>query len=132
MKFIHLHNHSHYSILDGAITIDKMVEKAVEFGMPGIALTDHGNMFGAIEFYEKARARGIKPIIGQEFYTAPGSRFDRESKSHGKDSSYHLLLLAKDLKGYKNLVRLSSIGYLEGFYYKPRIDLEVQIGRAHV
>ncbi len=125
MKFIHLHNHSHYSILDGAITIDKMVEKAVEFGMPGIALTDHGNMFGAIEFYEKARARGIKPIIGQEFYTAPGSRFDRESKSHGKDSSYHLLLLAKDLKGYKNLVRLSSIGYLEGFYYKPRIDLEV-------
>lgn len=81
--------------------------------------------FGAIEFYQKAKTRGIKPIIGQEFYVAPASRFEKDTKNHGKDSSYHLILLAKNLAGYKNLVKLSSIGYLEGFYYKPRIDLEV-------
>ncbi len=125
MKFVHLHNHSDYSILDGSITIDTLVAKAVEFGMSAVALTDHGNMFGAIDFYGKAHAKGIKPIIGQEFYMAPGSRFSRETKSHGKDSSFHLVLLAKNEEGYKNLIKLSSIGYLEGFYYKPRIDLEV-------
>ncbi|HQP47396.1 MAG TPA: DNA polymerase III subunit alpha [Spirochaetota bacterium] len=125
MNFVHLHNHSDYSILDGAITIDRMIEKASDLGMPGVALTDHGNMFGAIEFYQKAKSKGIKPIIGQEFYVAPKSRFDREAKSSGKENAHHLVLLAKDMEGYKNLIKLSSIGYLEGFYYKPRIDFEV-------
>jgi DNA polymerase-3 subunit alpha len=124
MKFIHLHTHSDYSILDGAITIDRMVNRAAELEMPGVALTDHGNMFGAIDFYLKAKAKGVKPIIGQEFYIAPGSRFDRDSKGQGKDTSYHLLLLARDNEGYKNLMKLSSIGFLEGFYYKPRIDFD--------
>lgn len=126
MKFIHLHNHSDYSILDGAITIDKLIDMTLEMGMPAVALTDHGNMFGAIEFYQKARKHGIVPIIGQEFYVAPRSRFEKESKNNNsvKDVSNHLLLLAKNIAGYKNLIKLSSIGYLEGFYYKPRIDLE--------
>jgi len=125
MKFIHLHNHSDYSILDGAITIDKMVQAAVNMEMPGIALTDHGNMFGAVEFYQKATAAGIKPIIGQEFYMAPGSRHIKQKQSGDGESAYHLLLLAENFEGYKNLVKLSSIGYTEGFYYKPRIDWEV-------
>ncbi len=125
MKFVHLHNHSDYSILDGAIPIDRLVERAVALKMPAVALTDHGNMFGAIEFYQKAISRGITPIIGQEFYVAPGSRFDRDPRSTDKESAYHLVLLAKSNQGYKNLVKLSSIGYLEGFYYKPRIDLDV-------
>ncbi len=124
MKFIHLHNHSDYSILDGATTVEKMINRAAEFEMPGVALTDHGNMFGAIEFYQKAKSKGIKPIIGQECYMAPGSRFDRDQRNQGKDTAYHLVLLAKDYAGYKNLIKLSSIGYLEGFYYKPRIDFE--------
>jgi len=125
MKFIHLHNHSDYSILDGAITIDKMVQAAIDMDMPGIALTDHGNMFGAVEFYQKATAAGIKPIIGQEFYMAPGSRHTKEKQKGDGDSAYHLLLLAENFEGYKNLMKLSSIGYTEGFYYKPRIDWEV-------
>jgi len=127
MKFIHLHNHSDYSILDGAITVDRLIDKAAEFGMPGVALTDHGNMFGAIEFYQKARKKGIKPIIGQEFYIAPRSRLEKDSRAagNGKENFHHLLLLAMDLEGYKNLIKLSSIAYTEGFYYKPRIDLEV-------
>jgi DNA polymerase-3 subunit alpha len=125
MDFIHLHNHSDFSVLDGAITVKKLVAKAVEFGMPGVAITDHGNMFGAIELYQEAQKAGIKPVIGQEFYFAPESRFKKESQNKGKDSSYHLLLIAKNETGYKNLIKLSSIGYTEGFYYKPRIDLEV-------
>ncbi len=125
MKFIHLHNHSDYSILDGAITIDKMVQAAVDMDMPGIALTDHGNMFGAVEFYQKASAAGIKPIIGQEFYMAPASRHTKQKQKGDGESAYHLLLLAENFEGYKNLLKLSSIGYLEGFYYKPRIDWEV-------
>lgn len=126
MEFVHLHNHSDYSILDGALTIKKMVDKAVEFGMGAVALTDHGNMFGAIEFYQTARKAGITPIIGQEFYVAPGSRFKKEvSRTNGDDASYHLILLAKNQAGYKNLMKLSSIGYLEGFYYRPRIDMEI-------
>jgi len=124
MSFVHLHNHSDYSLLDGAITIDKLIGRAVELGMPAIALTDHGNMFGAIEFYQKAQKAGITPIIGQEFYMAPGSRLKKEAVK-GESKSHHLLVLAKNLKGYKNLMKLSSIGYTEGFYYKPRIDMEV-------
>lgn len=125
MDFVHLHNHSDYSVLDGAITVDKLISKTVQMGLPGIALTDHGNLFGAIEFYQSAKKHGIKPIIGQEFYLARNSRFDRDSKGKGKESSYHLILLAKNEAGYQNLMKLSSISYLEGFYYKPRIDYEV-------
>ncbi|PKL39738.1 MAG: DNA polymerase III subunit alpha [Spirochaetae bacterium HGW-Spirochaetae-1] len=128
MEFIHLHNHSDYSLLDGAITVGKLVKKAIDMGMPAIALTDHGNMFGAIEFYQKARKAGITPIIGQEFYMAPGSRLSKEFvKDSNEEKSYHLLLLAKNEKGYKNLLKLSSIGYTEGFYYKPRIDMEMLV-----
>ncbi|MBN2159432.1 MAG: DNA polymerase III subunit alpha [Spirochaetes bacterium] len=126
MDFVHLHNHSDYSILDGAITIKKLVKRAAELGMPAVALTDHGNMFGAIDFYQTARKAGITPIIGEEFYIAPGSRKLKESvRSNGDETSYHLILLAKNAAGYRNLMKLSSIGYTEGFYYKPRIDLEV-------
>jgi DNA polymerase-3 subunit alpha len=124
MSFIHLHNHSHYSVLDGAVPVDKMVKRAVEFGMNAVALTDHGNMCGAIEFYEAARKAGIKPILGQEFYVAIGSRFGREVIK-GEGTNHHLLLLAESLDGYKNLLRLSSLGYTEGYYYKPRIDYEL-------
>lgn len=124
MDFVHLHNHSNYSILDGAITIDRLIDTAKRLGMPGVALTDHGNMFGALEFYQKAKKKGITPVLGQEFYIAPGSRFDRDSRANGRDSSYHLILLARNTEGYKNLLKLSSIGYIEGFYYKPRIDYE--------
>lgn len=128
MEFIHLHNHSDYSLLDGAITVGKLVKKAIDLGMPAIALTDHGNMFGAIEFYQKARKAGITPIVGQEFYMAPGSRLSKEFvKDSNEEKSYHLLLLAKNEKGYKNLLKLSSIGYTEGFYYKPRIDMEMLV-----
>ncbi|MCL1864968.1 MAG: DNA polymerase III subunit alpha [Spirochaetes bacterium] len=126
MDFVHLHNHTDYSILDGAITIDKLVGRAVKFNMPAVAITDHGNMFGAIEFYEKAGKAGIKPIIGEEFYIAPDSRFKKEYVKGGDDdNAHHLIVLAKNLTGYKNLMKLSSIAYLEGFYYKPRIDMEV-------
>ena len=126
MDFVHLHNHTDYSILDGAITVDKLVEKTIQLGMPAVALTDHGNMFGAIDFYQAAKKKGITPIIGEEFYMAPGSRTNREaSRANGEDTSYHLILLAKDVTGYRNLMKLSSIGYTEGFYYKPRIDFEV-------
>ncbi len=126
MDFVHLHTHSDYSILDGAVTVSKLVERSLELGMPAVALTDHGNMFGAIEFYQQARKAGIKPIIGQEFYVAPGSRFKKEiCRDSGEEVAYHLILLAKDNTGYRNLMKLSSIGYTEGFYYKPRIDMEV-------
>ncbi len=126
MDFVHLHNHTDYSILDGAIKVDKLVKKAMSLGMDAVAITDHGNMFGAIDFYQAARKAGIKPIIGEEFYMAPGPRTVKESsRSNGDDKSYHLILLAKNNTGYQNLMKLSSIGYTEGFYYKPRIDFEV-------
>lgn len=128
MDFVHLHNHTDYSILDGAITVDKLVKKAAELGMNAVALTDHGNMFGAVDFYLAARKAGVRPIIGEEFYMAPGSRLVKESSrgnGNGDEKSYHLILLAKNITGYRNLMKLSSIGYVEGFYYKPRIDFEV-------
>ncbi len=123
-SFCHLHVHTHYSLLDGATRIDDLVGRARQMGMPAVAITDHGNMFGAIEFYEAARAAGIKPIIGCETYMAPG---DRRSKDAGgmKEASNHLLLLAMNNQGYRNLIRLSSIAYCEGFYYRPRIDKEI-------
>ncbi|MCQ9206829.1 MAG: DNA polymerase III subunit alpha [Omnitrophica bacterium] len=122
--FVHLHVHTQYSLLDGACHLQKLVDHAAALRMPACAITDHGNMFGSIEFYRKALDRGVKPIIGCEMYIAPESRF--EKSSHGiKEASYHLVLLAKDEIGYKNLMKLVSIGYLEGFYYRPRIDKEV-------
>jgi DNA polymerase-3 subunit alpha len=123
-KFVHLHVHTQYSLLDGAIRIGDLVKKAVEFGMPAVALTDHGNMFGAIEFYLKCQSAGIKPLIGCEVYLAPGSRFVKESKGIG-DAAHHLILLCQNLEGYRNLSRLVSLGHKEGFYYRPRIDKEI-------
>ncbi|MFN9912274.1 MAG: PHP domain-containing protein, partial [Pirellulaceae bacterium] len=122
--FVHLHCHSHYSLLDGAGTIDRLVQRAKTLGMNSLALTDHGNLHGALEFYKKAKAAGINPIIGYEAYVAPGSRFVRDADS-AKEAAYHLTLLAKDRTGFKNLVRLASRAQLEGFYYKPRIDKEL-------
>ena len=122
--FIHLHNHSEYSILDGAIRIGDLVEAAYRNKMPAVALTDHGSIFGAVEFFKKAKARDIKPILGSEVYVAPRSRFDKEGRQD-ETHHFHLVLLAKDAAGYQNLCRLLSKGYLEGFYYKPRIDKEL-------
>ncbi|MFA5794287.1 MAG: DNA polymerase III subunit alpha [Candidatus Brocadiia bacterium] len=124
-NFVHLHNHSHYSLLDGANTVEAMVEEAVRQNAPAVALTDHGNLFGAIEFYQMASSRGIKPIIGYEAYVAPIKRTDRQANGPLKERAYHLTLLAKNEKGYLNLIKLATSAYLEGFYYKPRIDKEL-------
>ena len=123
MKFVHLHTHSHYSLLDGLTKIDDLIRAAKENGADSLAITDHGVMYGVIEFYQKCKKAGIKPIIGVEVYLAPGSRLDKNSKA--EERNYHLVLLAKDLAGYKNLIKLTTIAHLEGFYYKPRIDWEV-------
>ena len=119
--FVHLHVHTQYSLLDGACLIRKLVDIARRMKMPAIAMTDHGNMFGAIEFYQACMQNGIKPIIGCEVYIAPKSRFDKTIYSGGETSN-HLILLARDETGYRNLMKLASLAYLEGFYYKPRID----------
>ncbi|MFQ5629734.1 MAG: PHP domain-containing protein, partial [bacterium] len=125
-NFIHLHNHSHYSLLDGACRIDDLVKAAVANNMEALALTDHGVMFGAVEFYQKCEKAGIKPILGVEAYMAPRNRMDKSfRKNDPGDTNFHLLLLAKNERGYKNLMYLVSMGYLEGFYYKPRIDKEL-------
>jgi DNA polymerase-3 subunit alpha len=123
--FVHLHAHSEYSLLDGSIKVKDLVRRARELGMPAVALTDHGNLFGLIHFYRAARREGIKPILGMEAYITRGSRGDRGRKKGEPSQTDHLILLARNLEGYHNLVKLSSIAYLEGFYYKPRIDLEV-------
>ncbi|MBN1362570.1 MAG: DNA polymerase III subunit alpha [Sedimentisphaerales bacterium] len=123
--FTHLHLHSQYSLLDGAISFGKLFERCKKLGMDAVALTDHGNLFGAIEFYTKALAADVKPIIGIEAYLAPASRFDKTGGGGVKENAFHLILLAENLAGYRNLMKLSSIGYLEGFYYRPRIDKEV-------
>jgi len=128
MSFVHLHVHTQYSLLDGANKIDALVNKAKSTGMPAIAMTDHGNMFGAVEFYKKATAAGIKPIIGCEVYVAPKSRFDKgvsRTEDFETGGNYHLILLAMDRLGYQNLCRLVTLSYKEGFYYKPRIDKEL-------
>ena len=119
--FVHLHGHSDYSLLDGACRIDDMVKRAAEYGMPALALTDHGNLFGAVEFVEKAKKAGVKPIVGMEAYVAPGARQERERG----DGNFHMILLAANETGYRNLIRLTSTAYTEGFYYKPRIDRDV-------
>ena len=119
-EFVHLHNHTEYSLLDGASKIKPLLQAAVKMRMPALAITDHGNMFGAVDFFFAAMKAGIKPIIGCEVYIAPGSRLDK-NVSH-TESSHHMLLLCKNEEGYKNLVKLVSAGYMDGFYYKPRID----------
>ncbi len=124
-NFVHLHNHSEYSLLDGAIKVSKLVNQAVKYKMPALALTDHGNLFGAIEFYKLCCAQGINPIIGAEVYVAVGSRKDRIISKEIPESNFHLTLLCKDFTGYNNLIKLISLGYLEGFYYRPRIDKEL-------
>ena len=119
-NFVHLHCHSEYSLLDGAARINDMIKQAASLGMPALALTDHGTMFGVIDFYRAAREAGVKPILGCEVYVSPRSRFQKEAKRD--DSQFHLVLLAENNTGYRNLMRLVSSGYLEGFYYKPRVD----------
>ncbi len=123
-RFVHLHVHTHYSLLDGATRIEALVRKAREQGSPAVAVTDHGNLFGAIEFYQAALKAGVKPIIGCEVYMAPGDRRNREPCGI-EDASYHLLLLAQNLTGYHNLLKLTSRAYREGFYYRPRIDKDI-------
>ncbi len=123
-SFVHLHLHSQFSILDALCSVDRIAQKSVECGMPAVALTDHGNMYGAVEFYKACRKEGVKPIIGCEVYLAPDGRFERSRNQYGK-TAYHLTLLAKNQTGYHNLCKLTSAGFLEGFYYNPRIDHEL-------
>ena len=123
-SFVHLHLHTEFSLLDGANRIDELLDRAAELQMPAVAITDHGNMFGAMKFYKAAQARGIKPIIGCETYVAPTTRFDRSRQGIGS-AAHHLTLLASDFTGYQNLSRLLSKAFLEGFYYRPRIDKEL-------
>jgi DNA polymerase-3 subunit alpha len=123
--FVHLHVHSEYSLLDGAARLKRLVERAAGLGFPAIALTDHGNMFGAIEFYQQGRAAGIKPILGCELYVAPSSRFERAPQDGQYEGANHVTALVRNEAGYRNLIKLVSKGYLEGFYYKPRVDKEL-------
>ena len=123
--FVHLHLHTEYSLLDGACRLDRLMDKAHALNFPALAITDHGVLFGVIDFYGAARNKGIKPIVGCEVYVAPGSRFEKKSSSGGRDVYHHLVLLAKDEVGYKNLIKLSTAAHLEGYYYKPRIDKEL-------
>jgi len=124
-RFVHLHLHTDYSLLDGAIQIKPLAKRTEELGMSACAMTDHGNMFGAISFYNAMKGQGVKPIIGCETYITRGSRSDRSAGAPGEKANFHLILLAKNLEGYQNLVRLTSKAYTEGFYYKPRIDKEL-------
>lgn len=125
LPFVHLHCHSHYSLLDGAGTVRKLLERAKSQQMNALALTDHGNLHGALKFYQTAKDLGLNPILGLEAYIAPGSRFQKESAGSAKEASYHLTLLARNRAGFQNLVRLSSLAFLEGFYFKPRIDKDL-------
>ena len=129
MKFTHLHVHTEYSLLDGSNKIKEYVARVKELGMDSAAITDHGVMYGVIDFYRAAKAAGINPVLGCEVYVAPNSRFDREI---GKDEDryYHLVLLAENNTGYSNLMKIVSKGFVEGFYYKPRVDMEV-LNRYH-
>src|SRR5438105_6331199 len=123
-SFVHLHCHSHYSLLDGASRIPELVSRAKELGMNAIALTDHGNLFGAIEFYRECREAGLNPIIGYEAYVASGKRQEREARRRG-DAGYHLTLLAQNRIGYRNLIKMASAAFLEGYHYVPRIDKDL-------
>src|SRR6266404_3388058 len=123
-SFVHLHCHSHYSLLDGASRIPELVARAKNLGMNALALTDHGNLYGAIEFYRECKSAGINPIVGYEAYVAPGKRTEREAKRRG-EAGFHLTLLAQNLPGFKNLVKMASLAYTEGYHYIPRIDKEL-------
>jgi DNA polymerase-3 subunit alpha len=123
--FVHLHLHTEYSLLDGACRLDRLMDKAHELRFPALTITDHGVLYGAIDFYQAARSKGIKPIIGCEVYVAPGSRLDKKSSSGGRDVYHHLVLLARDEAGYQNLTKLVTAAHLDGYYYKPRIDKEI-------
>lgn len=125
MSFAHLHVHTEYSLLDGSNKIKECVSRVKELGMNSVAITDHGVMYGVIDFYRAAKAEGIKPIIGCEVYVAPGSRFDREARGSDESRYYHLVLLAENDQGYHNLMKLVSRGFTEGYYYKPRVDMEL-------
>ena len=124
MAFTHLHVHTEYSLLDGSNKIKEYVARVKELGMNSAAITDHGVMYGVIDFYKEAKAQGINPILGCEVYVAPNSRFDRETV-HGEDRYYHLVLLAENNTGYSNLMKIVSKGFVDGYYYKPRVDMEV-------
>ena len=124
MAFTHLHVHTEYSLLDGSNKIKEYVARVKELGMNSAAITDHGVMYGVIDFYKAAKEAGINPIIGCEVYVAPNSRFDRENV-HGEDRYYHLVLLAENNTGYNNLMKIVSKGFVDGYYYKPRVDMEV-------
>ena len=124
MSFTHLHVHTQFSLLDGSSKITEIVKRAKELNMDSLAITDHGVMYGVIDFYRAAKEVGIKPILGCEVYVAPGSRFDKEAVA-GEDRYYHLILLAENNEGYANLMKIVSKGFVDGFYYKPRVDYEV-------
>ena len=124
MSFAHLHVHTEYSLLDGSNKIKEYVARVKELGMNSAAITDHGVMYGCIDFYKAAKEAGVNPVLGCEVYVAPASRFDREPGS-GEERYYHLVLLAENNQGYANLMKIVSRGFVEGFYYKPRVDLEL-------
>ena len=125
-RFVHLHCHTEYSLLDGANKVDKLLQRIKTLKQPAVAMTDHGNMFGTIEFYRESIKHGIKPIIGCEIYVAPSSRFERKGVDKGpREYNNHLILLAMNQEGYRNLCKLVSLGYMEGFYYKPRVDKDL-------
>ena len=123
-RFVHLHLHSEYSLLDGGNRVDRLVDRVAELGMDAVAVTDHGNLFGAMSFYSAAKKKGIKPILGVEAYVAGGDRRDR-TYTGIQDGGYHLVLLAENLAGWQNLLKLCSEAYVSGFYYKPRMDREI-------
>src|SRR3982751_7075626 len=127
-SFVHLHLHTEYSLLDGAIRTKELMKKAASLEMPAVAITDHGNLYGAIDFYQEAKKAGIKPIIGCEAYLAPGAIKDRPNNQ--RDAAYHFTLLARDATGYRNLVKLISTAHLDGFHYRPRIDKELLAAHA--
>jgi DNA polymerase-3 subunit alpha len=123
--YVPLHLHTQYSLLDGAIRVNELIATALEYRLPAVAMTNHGNLFGAIEFYKKVSKAGLKPIIGCEVYVAQKSRLEKKSVKDASDALFHLILLCKDFHGYQNLTRLVSKSFLEGFYYKPRIDKDL-------
>ncbi len=127
-EFVHLHLHTEFSLLDGACRIGEMLDRAVELGMPAVAVTEHGNLFSAVTFHDQARKRGVKPILGCEVYVAPGARTDRSGQPG--ETANHLVLLAETNEGFHNLIKLVSSGYTEGFYYKPRIDKDLLAAHA--